>query len=126
MDIKTYFDSAKGIGVLATSDENGHVDSAMYARPTVMEDGTVAFIMNDRLSHKNLQSNPRAVYLFMEEGPGYKGKRIHLVKVREEKDSPLIAELSRRSPSKEREHQSKGPKFLVYFEIEKERPLVGG
>lgn len=125
MELKDYFASASGIGVLATSDKEGNVDAAVYARPTVMDDGTLAFIMNDRLSHQNLQSNPRAVYLFKEE-VGYKGKRLHLSMVREEKDSPLISELSRRSPSPEREKQSKGSIFLVFFRVEKERPLVGG
>ncbi len=125
MELKNYFASASGIGILATSDRDGNVDAAVYARPTVMDDGTLAFIMNDRLSHQNLQSNPRATYLFKEEG-GYKGKRLHLSMVREEKDSPMIPELSRKSPSPEREKQAKGSKFLVFFRVEKERPLVGG
>lgn len=125
MELKNYFASVSGIGVLATSDKDGNVDAAVYARPTVMDDGTLAFIMNDRLSHQNLQSNPRATYLFKEED-GYKGKRLHLIMVREEKDSPLISELSRKSPSPEREKQSKGSKFLVFFRVDKERPLVGG
>ena len=37
-----------------------------------MEDGTIAFIMNDRLSQShNLQSNPKAAYLFREGEEGY-------------------------------------------------------
>lgn len=126
MELKQYFEATKGTGVMATSDKDGKVDAAVYGRPTIMDDGTVAFIMNDRRSHQNLQSNPHAVYLFIEEGGGYKGKRIHLSKIREEKDSPLIAELSKRSPSPEREKQAKGSKFLVVFKVEEERPLVGG
>ncbi|MGE0086808.1 MAG: pyridoxamine 5'-phosphate oxidase family protein [Desulfococcaceae bacterium] len=125
MELKEYFASASGLGVLATSDREGNVDAAVYARPTVMDDGTLAFIMNDRLSHQNLLSNPRATYLFKEER-GYRGKRLHMSMVREEKDSPLISELSKRAPSPEREKQAKGSKFLVFFKVDKERPLVGG
>ncbi len=125
MELKEYFASANGIGILATADKDGNTDAAVYARPHVMDDGTLAFIMNDRLSHQNLQSNPKATYLFKEDG-GYKGKRLHMIKVREEKDSEQIAELSRRSPSPEREQQAKKSKFLVFFKIEKERPLLGG
>ncbi len=78
MDLSEYFESANGLGVLATASADGQVDLAVYARPHVLAKDTVAFIMADRLSHANLQSNPRAAYLFREDGEGYRGKRLHL------------------------------------------------
>ena len=124
MELIDYFKNTEGFGVLATADGDGKVNSAVYARPHVMEDGSLGFIMRDRLSHKNLQSNPRATYLFKEDGPGYKGKRIYLTKIREEENSPLIDSLSRRTyPS---DKGGKESKFLVYFKLERERPLIGG
>jgi hypothetical protein len=65
MSLKEYFDTTKGIGFLFTADGDGQVDAAIYARPHFMEDGTMAFIMRDRLSHHNLQSNPHATFLFI-------------------------------------------------------------
>ena len=124
MDLGTYFENTKGMGVLSTADSEGNVDSAIYARPHVMEDGTVALIMRDRLSHSNLQSNPKAAFLFLEEGPGYKGKRFFLTKVKEEQDAEKIASLSRKTyVNDDRVHQE--AKFLVYFRIDKELPLIG-
>ena len=124
MELRDYFENTEGLGVLATADGDGKVNLAIYARPHVMEDGSLAFIMTDRLTHKNIQSNPHATYLFKENGSGYKGKRIYLTKIREEENSPLINSLSRRSyPS---DTGSKGSKFLVYFELQRERPLIGG
>jgi len=67
-DLKTYFENTEGIGVLSTADAEGRVDAAVYSRPHSMEDGTLAFIMRDRLTHRNLQSNPHAAYLFIEKG----------------------------------------------------------
>jgi hypothetical protein len=61
MDLKEYFNDTKGVGVLATSDADGKVDAAIYARPHFMEDGTLAVIMRDRLTHHNLQRQT-AVY----------------------------------------------------------------
>ena len=87
MDLKEYFENNKGTGVMSTADKDGKVDAAVYARPHVMDDGTLAFIMRDRLNHQNLQSNPFAAYLFLADGPGYKGKRLYLKKVREEQDT---------------------------------------
>ena len=67
MSLGEYFEKTKGLGVLATADSKGKVDAAIYSRPHVMDDETVAFIMADRLTHNNLQSNPHAAYLFKEE-----------------------------------------------------------
>lgn len=125
MDLKEYFETVKGTGVLATADSNGKVDVAIYGRPHVMEDGTVAFIMADHLSHENLQSNPHAAYLFIEAGGGYQGRRMYLTKVKEETDPERIAALRRR-PAPGGYHPSEGEqRFLVHFRLEQVRPLVG-
>jgi hypothetical protein len=59
MKLKEYFAVTKGRGVLATSDSEGRVDAAVYARPHILDGETIAFIMADRLTHQNLQSNPK-------------------------------------------------------------------
>jgi hypothetical protein len=124
MDLKAYFDHAKGHGVLATADAAGRVNLAVFARPHVMEDNSVAFIMPHRLTHNNLQSNPQAAYLFLEAGPGYKGKRLYLTKIREEQDSDLLYALRRRTYPAEKEKQE-GPRFLVFFQVNQVLPVVG-
>jgi hypothetical protein len=124
MTLKNYFESASGTGVLATADAGGKVDAAIYSTPHVMEDGTVAFIMRERLTHENLQSNPFATYLFMEDGPGYKGLRLYLKKIREDANPELIASMTRRHLKPELDAQ-KGPKHLVYFTVEQVLPLIG-
>ncbi len=121
MDLKQYFEDTTGIGILATADGEGKVNAAVYARPNIMEDDSLAFIMRDRLTHHNLQSNPYATYLFVEKGPGYKGKRLFLKKEREEQDTELLASLRKRQYLNEKEES----KFLVFFKIEKELPLIG-
>jgi hypothetical protein len=124
MEMKEYFKNVKGTGVLATADSEGKVDVAIYSRPHILDDGSVAFVMRERLTHHNLQSNPHAAYLFIEEGPGYGGKRLFLTKIREEKDSELADKLKRHWLTPE-EDKAKGPKFLVVFKIDKVLPLIG-
>jgi len=121
MDLKAYFENNEGLGVLATADSEGKVDAAVYARPHFMEDGTIAMIMRDRLTHHNLQTNPNAAYLFHEKGPGYKGKRLFLTKMREEQDTELMQSLRRRQYINEKDEV----RSLVFFRIDKELPLVG-
>jgi len=123
-ELKEYFENTTGYGVLATVDANGLLNQAVFARPHIMEDGTVAYIMPHRLTHKNLQENPHAAYLFMESGPGYQGKRLYLTKVREEQDTELLYSLRRRTYSPEKEKQE-GPRFLVFFRVDKILPLIG-
>ena len=125
MQLKEYFASNKGIGVMSTADLEGKVDAAIYARPHVMDDGTIAFIMRDRLTHQNIVQNPYASYLFIENAVGYQGVRLFLKKVREDDNAELLKEMTRRSLTLE-EDAAKGPKFIVYFEIETALNLIGG
>jgi hypothetical protein len=124
MDLKGFFESTKGHGVLATADASGRVNLAIFARPHVMEDNSVAFIMPHRLTHSNLQSNPQAAYLFLEAGPGYKGARLYLTKTREEQDTDLLYSLRRRTSPAESDKQE-GPRFLVFFQVDQVLPVVG-
>lgn len=124
MSIAEYFENTKGMGILATADAEGNVNMALYGRPHVIDENTIAFIMNHRNSYANIQSNPKAAFMFVEHTEGYKGKRIYLKKTKESDDQELIASMRRC----EHGHGSKEPaqKHLVYFEIDRTRPLVGG
>ena len=124
MDLQKYFRDVKGRGVLATADGDGRVDVAVYAKPHFMEDGSLAFIMADRLSHHNLQSNDKAAFLFMEEGPRYKGVRLFLSRIREEKNTELLRTIRRRKYAAERGAEETS-RFLVFFRVEKILPLIG-
>ena len=121
MSLKNYFETTKGLGVLSTADSEGKVDSAIYARPHFMEDGTLALIMRDRLTHHNLQSNPHAMYLFKEECSGYKGKRLFLTKVGEEQNTERLESMRRRKSA----YGNDKNRFLVFFKLDKELPLIG-
>jgi hypothetical protein len=123
-ELKEYFEKASGHGVLATSSGDGLLNQAVFARPHFMEDGTVAFIMPHKLTHKNLQENPHAAYLFMEGGPGYNGKRVYMTKVREEQDTELLHALRRRTYPSDKDKQE-GPRFLVFFRVDTTLPLIG-
>lgn len=123
MDLQEYFDNAKGSGVLATADKEGKVDIAVYAKPHVMDKETIAFIMADKLTRQNLQSNKHAAYLFKEDGTGYKGTRLFLTKLREEQDSDLLYTIRSKRYSSEKEEGK--PRFLVFFKVDRVLPLVG-
>ena len=72
MKLEEYLDNVSGKGVMATSDSDGKVNVAIYSKPHFTEEGNLAFIMRDRLSHHNLHSNPHAAYMFVEQGSSSK------------------------------------------------------
>ena len=124
MSLFEYFEEYQGIGILATADPDGMVDLAIYAKPRVVNENTVAFVMGERLSHQNLKSNLQAAYMFVEQGEGYHGKRLYLTKIREEINTSLVAEFVKKQPEICAPDDDSN-KYVVYFRIENTWPLVG-
>ena len=123
MSLVEYFENIKGLGVLATSDSDGNVDIAVYSRPYIIDEKTIAFSMLEKRSYSNIQSNPRAAYMFVEQGEGYAGKRLNLTMTDEEKDEERIKQI-RQQHSKAKDYEDK-VRHLIYFTVDKIRPLVG-
>lgn len=124
MDLKRYFERKDGWGVLATCDSEGYVDTALYAKPHILDDQTAVFVMKERLSHQNLQSNLHASYLFVENGAGYQGVRLYLTMLREEINQSLVEMLRSKQPVMFPSADDSA-KFVVFFRIDRVRPLVG-
>ena len=121
MNLAEYFAQTEGTVILSTADGAGKVDAAVYSKPRLIEEDSLALLMSDRLSHANVQVNPYAVLLFLENSPGWNGKRIYLKKIKEERNTDLARSLV---------HHKHGDiekinVNLVYFQIEEIRPLTG-
>ena len=124
MDLYEYFKNTKGIGILATSDGDGIVDMAVYAKPEIVGDLTIAFVMKERLSHQNLKTNLHAAYMFIEKDGEYTGKRLYLTKLREETNTTIIEEYIKKQPYIA-EKGDDSNKYIVYFHVDNIWPLVG-
>jgi hypothetical protein len=131
MSLSEYFENVDGIGILATADPQGNVDLALYARPHIIDEEEVAFVMSDHLSHDNVTTNPHAAYLFLEQGEqgaapgygGYNGLRMYLTRTEEETDPEKIEDI-RREDRKGRDHGDR-QSFLVHFKVDGTRRLIG-
>lgn len=119
MNLDKYFSENNGIGVLSTANNAGEVNSALYAKPHVQSGSEISFIMLNKRTRANLLENPKANYLFIENGNGYKGIRIYLTKIGETDDSKAIENLKRRSSSSNQE------RYLVTFKVDKAIELIG-
>lgn len=120
MILSDYLSEKNGLGVLSTANRKGEVNSAVYAKPHYLDNGNVAFIMRDRLTHANLCENPQASFLFVEKDTAYQGIRLSLYMVDQITDPDIISRLAR----KEYPHQDE-KRFFVSFKVEKVLQLVG-
>jgi len=124
MNLKDYFEQATGLGVLSTVAGDGTVSSAVYARPHCFDDGTVGFIMPERLTYRNLTENGKASYLFHQTPENgerkYEGLRLHLTKVSEDDDQERIDGMRRR-----RYGDARDGRHLIIFAVDRQLPLVG-
>ena len=125
MKLSEYFESATGLAILATADAEGAVNAAVYSKPHFIDEETIAFIMADRLTHHNIQQNPRAAFLFREAGEKYVGRRLYLRKTHEVRDPQLVSEMRRKKYAEVSGKYTNENKFVVYFRIEKVLPLIG-
>ena len=119
MNLTEYFKSVKGIGILATSDSSGNVDIAMYQKPDVLDEQTIVLTMLQRQSYANMQSNPKAALLFIEEGK-LAGKRLYLKMVDEKTEPERIKRLKQSHPTI---FSPAGNRHMVTFHIEEIREL---
>ncbi|MCK9273601.1 MAG: pyridoxamine 5'-phosphate oxidase family protein [Syntrophales bacterium] len=123
MNLAEYFDSVKGLGVMATADPGGNVNIAAISSPVIMDDETAAFIMAGHLTYKNLQLNPKAAYLFKEKN-GYDGKRLYLTKIEEKQDIDLIEKIrKKRYPIFTTKYDNES-KYVIIFHLDAIVPLV--
>ncbi|MHC4511969.1 MAG: hypothetical protein ACYTAO_23995 [Planctomycetota bacterium] len=58
MSLSGYFEKVQGLGILATADSDGVVDLAIYAKPYVIDENTITFVMQERLTQVVSDKNP--------------------------------------------------------------------
>ena len=125
MNLGEYFAKAKGMGILATADERGKVDLAIYAKPMVIDKNTIALVMRERLSHQNIKHNPNAAYMFIERPEDNGGVRLYLTMIREETNTSIVDKIIEEHPEI-CPYPDEANKYLVHFKVDRIRELVGG
>jgi hypothetical protein len=113
-----------GKGVIATADGDGSVNTALYARPHIIDDETLAWGMTDSRSYANLSGNPKASYLYLAPGPGYSGWRLTLELKEIRQDGELLEEIKENTARLVSPTVGASIKYLGYFRVVEVRPLV--
>lgn len=124
MNLRQYFHTTPGRGILATAGKDGAVDMAIYSGPYFKDDTTLGFIMAEHLTYDNIKANPRACFMYIESGGWFSGKRVYLTKVSEGRGKKLITDVCEHCNYSF--HGNIDTAHVVFFKVDKVRPLVGG
>ena len=113
-----------GLGVMATASKDGCVNTAVYARPHVIDDQTMVWGMTEGRTYRNISENPQASFLFKIASPGFSGVRLALNLVKTEESGPMLAQI------KENAETTVGPgtgakvTHAAWFTVTEVRPLI--
>ncbi len=114
----------QGLGVMATASKDGAVNTAVYARPHVVDELTLVWGMTNGRTYRNISDNPQASFLFKASDPGFSGVRLALELVKTEESGPMLAKI------KENADVTVGPgtgaavTHAAWFSVTEVRPLI--
>jgi hypothetical protein len=122
-----YFNKAPRIGTLSTVDKAGKVNSALFGSPRMTDEKTVVMGLGKNRTLANLQQNPHAVFLIMEQGKtlmDWKGIRVYLKVKNIATSGPALETFKAQMAKVAGEAATKMINATVSFEVTELRPLV--
>jgi len=115
------------IGILGTADGQGQPNVAYFGSPRLMENGTLVMGLGSNRSLKNLEQNPKAVFLAIAESPvsfTTAGYRLYL-NVRElQKEGALLEGIREKIAQHAGSDAAKMIQAAVVFDITEIRKLL--
>ena len=111
-----------GIGIIGTSDLHGWTNMAIYSPPIITDENLLVFGATERLTYKNIKENPRAMFMFIQDGT-WNGVRIRLYLVKDEESGDMLERIRDRFRSMGYNSLASQIKHALYFRIEEIRPL---
>jgi hypothetical protein len=140
-NLMEYFNKNPRLGVLSTSSKDGKVDSAVFGSPHMIDEKTVLIATAQNRTLANLQENPYAVYIIIDEcmdaskntdanmEPGssildWKGIRVYMKMKECHTSGDLLEMLLSQIANIVGEEAAKMIYAAVTFEIYEVRPLV--
>ena len=115
---------AGGRGIIAASDSFGNVNIAVYAKPHIVDEKTVAWGMTEGRTWACVKENPHAAYLYMNPGPGYSGVRLKLSLKKFLESGDMLDTVKKHTSELVSPAAAEAVKHVAYFEVEEIRPLI--
>ena len=113
-----------GLAVIATADAQGNVNTAVYARPHVIDETTLVWGMTERRTYRNILQNPHASFLFKTSTPGFNGVRLALRLIKTEEEGELLEQIRRNADAAVGPGTGEAIRHAAWFTVTEVRPLV--
>lgn len=126
-EVMELFNKRARIGSLSTANRKGEVNVAVFGSPQMIDENTVIMGIGQNRSFRNLQENPKAVFIVVEPGEtmlDWKGARVYLEAMDIETGGGFYEQI------KENIAKSSGKAFAdminaaIRFKITEVRPIV--
>jgi pyridoxamine 5'-phosphate oxidase-like protein len=121
------FNKRPRIGTLSTASAKGEVNVAVFGSPQMIDENTVVMGIGANRSFKNLQENPRAVFIVMEPGEtvtDWKGARVYLEAIAIETGGGFYEQIRENIEKAAGKAAAAMIKAAVRFKITELRPIV--
>ena len=109
---------------MATAARDGVVNTAVYARPHIIDDQTMVWGMTKGRTYRNITENPQASFLFKASGPGFSGVRLALELIRTEESGPMLAQIKENADATVGPGTGNAVTHAAWFKVTEVRPLI--
>lgn len=121
------FNKRPRIGSLSTANKRGEVNVAVFGSPQMIDENTVVMGIGQNRSFRNLQENPKAVFIVVEPGEtvlDWKGARVYLEAVAIETGGGFYDQIRENIASAAGKAAADMIHAAVRFKITEVRPIV--
>ena len=126
-ELMELFNKWPRIGTLCTANKMGEVNVAVFGSPRMVDENTVVMGIGNNRSFRNLQRNPRAVFIVMQPGQtvkDWKGARVYLEAVDMETEAEFYEEIKRGIAKVAGQEAAEMLRAAIRFRITEVRPIV--
>jgi hypothetical protein len=127
LELMELFNKYPRIGALATANKEGDVNVAVFGSPRMVDEETIVMGIGNNRSYRNLQRNPKAVFIVMEPGEtvmDWKGARVYLEAVDLATDGEFYNQTKQNITKSSGVQAVKMIQAAVRFKITEVRPIV--
>ena len=126
-ELMELFNKYPRIGALATANKEGDVNVAVFGSPRMVDENTIVMGIGNNRSFRNLQRNPKAVFIVMEPGEtvmDWKGARVYLEAVDLVTDGEFYNQIKQHITKSSGVQAANMIQAAIRFKITEVRPIV--
>ena len=126
-ELMELFNKWPRIGTLSTANKVGEVNVAVFGSPRMVDENTVVMGIGNNRSFRNLERNPKAVFIVMEPGQtvmDWRGARVYLEAVDMETEGDFYEDIKRGIAKAAGEEAADMIYAAIRFRVTDVRPIV--